>query len=90
MKKSVKVMDKTGRGFEYVRKNFPNSNDEKIKECIFKGPQIREMMQDKQFEYDLIETERNAWMSFKRICKDFLGNHKAANYQEVVKDLLTS
>jgi hypothetical protein len=27
---------------------------------------------------------------FKRICKDFLGNHKAANYQEVVQDLLTS
>jgi len=28
--------------------------------------------------------------SFKRICKDFLGNHKAANYQDVVQDLLTS
>jgi len=27
---------------------------------------------------------------FKRIYKDFLGNHKAANYQDVVKDLLTS
>jgi len=36
------------------------------------------------------ETERNAWLSFKRICKDFLGNHKAANYQDVVQDLLTS
>ena len=29
-------------------------------------------------------------LSFKRICKDFLGNHKAANYQDVVQDLLTS
>jgi len=27
---------------------------------------------------------------FERICKDFLGNHKAANYQDVVQDLLTS
>ena len=26
----------------------------------------------------------------KRICKDFLGNHKAANYQDVVQDPLTS
>jgi len=25
-----------------------------------------------------------------RICKDFLGNHKATNYQNVVQDLLTS
>jgi hypothetical protein len=47
-------------------------------------------MQDKEFDEDLNETERNAWLSFKRICKDFLGNHKAANNQDVVQDLLTS
>jgi len=47
-------------------------------------------MQDKQYVEDLNETERNAWLSFKRICKDFLGNRKAANYQDVVQDLLTS
>ena len=46
-------------------------------------------MQDKQFNEDLNETERNAWLSFKRICKDFLGNHKAANYQDVLQDRLT-
>ena len=65
-------------------------SDAKIKEGIFIGPQIRELIQDKQFEEDLNVTERNAWLSFKRVCKDFLGNHKAANYQNVVKDLLTS
>ena len=32
---------------------------------------------------------RNATRAHK-ICKDFLGNHKAANYQNVVKDMLTS
>jgi len=47
-------------------------------------------MQDKQFEEDLNETERNAWLSFKRICRAFLGNHKAANYQDVVQDMWTS
>ena len=30
-------------------------------------------MQDKKFDEDLNETERNARLSFKRICKDFLG-----------------
>ena len=65
-------------------------SDAKIKEGTSKGPQIREMMQDKQFYEDLNETERNARLSFKRICKDFLRNHKAANYQDVVQDLLTS
>jgi len=47
-------------------------------------------MQDKQFDEDINETERNAWLSFKRICRDFLGNHKSVNYQDVVQDLLTS
>jgi len=48
------------------------------------------MIQDKQFNEDLNETERKAWLSFKKICKDFLGYHKAANCQDVVQDLLTS
>ena len=74
-----------------MRNKFPNACDSKIKEGIFIGPQIRELMQDKkQFDEDLNETERNAWLLFKMICKDFLGNHKAANYQDVVQDLLTS
>ena len=46
-------------------------------------------MQDKQFDEDLNETERNVWLSFKRICKDFLGNHEAVKCQDVVKGLLT-
>jgi hypothetical protein len=57
---------------------------------VFIGPQIRELMQDKQFDEDLNETERNVWLSFKRICKYVLGNRKAVNYQDVVQDQLTS
>jgi len=90
MKNFVKGMDKTSHGFKYLRNKFPNVSDAKIKEGTFIGPQIRELMQDKQFHEDLNETERNAWFSFKRICKDFLGNHKAANYQDVVQALLIS
>jgi len=80
MKNYVKGMDKTGRGLKYVRNKLPNVSDAKIKEGIFIGPQIRELMQDKQFDEDLNGTERNAWLSLKRLCKDFLGNHKAAKY----------
>ena len=73
-------MDKNSCGFEYDRNKFPNVSDTKIKDGIFIGPQIRELTQDKQFDEDLNETERNAWLSFNRICKDFLGNQKAAKY----------
>jgi len=90
MKNFMKGMDKTGRGFECLRNKFTNVSDAQIEEGIFIGPQIRELMQDKQFDEDLNETERNTWLSFKRICKDFLGNQKAPNYQDVVQDLLTS
>ena len=90
MKIFMKDMDKTGRGFEYLRNKLPDVSDAKIEEGIFIGPQVRELKQDKQFDEDLNETERSSWLSFKRISKDFLRNHKAANYQDVVQDLLTS
>jgi hypothetical protein len=90
IKNFVKGMDKTGRGFEYVTNKFPNVSDAKINAGTFIGSQIRGLMQDNQFEEELNETERNAWLSFKRTRKDFLGNHKAANYQDVAQDLLNS
>jgi len=37
----VKGMEKTGRGLEYVRNNFPNVSDAKIKEVIFIGPRYQ-------------------------------------------------
>ena len=66
-----------------MRNKFLNVSDAKIKEGIFIGPQIRELMQDKQFDEGLNESERNACLSFKRISKDVLVNHKAASYQNV-------
>ena len=62
MRNFVKGMDKAERGFEYLRKNVPNVSDAKINEGIFMGPQIRELMQDKQSDEDLNENERNAWL----------------------------
>jgi len=41
MKNFLKGMDKTSRGFEYVRNKFPNVSDAKIKEGVFIGSQIR-------------------------------------------------
>jgi len=44
MKIFVKGKYKTDRGFEYVRNKFPNVSDAKIKESIFIGSQIKELM----------------------------------------------
>jgi hypothetical protein len=70
IKNFVKYMDYIGRGFEYMRNKFPNVSDAKVKAGKFIGSKIKELMQDKQFDEDLNETERNAWLSLKRICND--------------------
>jgi len=67
MKNFVKGMDKTGRGFKNVKSKCRNVSDAKIKEGIFIGAQIRELMQGKQFDEDLNESKRNEWLSFNRI-----------------------
>jgi len=50
MKDLMKGMDKPGREFQYARNKFPNVSDAKIEDGIFIGPQIRELMQGKQFD----------------------------------------
>jgi hypothetical protein len=84
MRNFVKGMDKTSRGFQCMRNKFPYVSDAKIREGIFIGPQVRELVQDKQFDEDLNETEGNACLSLKMIFKEFLVNHKAAKYEDVV------
>ena len=58
VKNFLKGMDKTGRGFEHVRNKFPNVSDEKIKESIFVGTQIRELILHIHFDEDVNETEK--------------------------------
>jgi hypothetical protein len=50
IKNFVKVMDHDGQGFLYLQRKFPRISDAKIKEGIFIGPQIRELMKDQDFE----------------------------------------
>jgi hypothetical protein len=50
MKNFVKAMDHDDQGFLYLQRKFPSTSDVKIKEGIFIGPQIRELMKDQDFE----------------------------------------
>ena len=42
------------------------------------------------FEHLLTETEKSAWLIFRGVCLNFLGNIKAENYEELVEDLLNA
>jgi hypothetical protein len=88
MKQFVKAIDKEGDCFKYILQKFPGLSYEKVKEGFFVGPQIRKLMKDQQFENTMKSVERKAWVSFKNVVDNFLGNHKAPNYAEIVETLL--
>lgn len=88
MKNFVKALDQNNAAFKYLRMKFPQISDAKISEGIFIGPQIRKMMRDSDFPRTMTQTELSAWGSFKLLCDNFLGNHKAENYKDLVENLL--
>lgn len=88
MKNFVKALNKTGSAFLHLREMFTNLSDAKIKEGVFDGPQIRQVLKDEAFKLTLTETELNAWLAFENVVKKFLGNHRADNYKEVVENLI--
>lgn len=90
MKQFVKALNKEGNCFKYICRQFPGLSNEKLKAGIFDGPQIRMLMKDTNFISHMDRKERNAWESFKEVVKNFLGNHKAPNYKELVKTMLTA
>ena len=89
IKQFVKAMDKNGTGIKFLQSKFPKISEAKLKAGIFVGPQIRELLKDKQFPKTLSAKEQKAWKSFHAIVNDFLGNNKSENYESIVEKLLT-
>jgi len=59
-----------------------------LKEGVFIGPQIRDIIKDEFFDKLLQGDEKAAWDSFKFVVKGFLGNRRAQKYEELVNSLL--
>ena len=90
MKNFVKAMDRDGQAFKYLRDKFPRMSDAKVKEGVFVGPQIRDILRDEQFDRLITGDEQCAWKAFRLVTDNFLGNTKADNYKEIVEDLLVA
>lgn len=88
MKQFVKALNKDGRCFKYIEKTFPTKSDDKLKGGIFDGPQIRTLLNDAQFERSMTNIEKEAWLSFKLVVKNFLGNRRSENYREIVATMV--
>ena len=74
MKNFVKALHKNGVAFQHLSPVFPGLSAAKLKESIFVGPQIREVLKDTDFEELLNLKELIAWEAFKSVCSGFLGN----------------
>jgi len=69
---------------------FLRLSEAKIKEGIFIGPQIRDIIKDEYFDMLFEGEEKLAWDSFTFVVKVFLGNRRTQNYEELVNNLLQS
>ena len=90
IKQFVKALDQDRPCFQFLKTKFPKLSDAKIKEGVFVGPQIRELMLDDEFENTMNSLELDAWNSFKGVCTGLLGKHKAPNYEALVESLVQS
>jgi hypothetical protein len=91
IKNFVKAMDQTSDGFKHLKEKFGAvQSDAKLKAGIFDGPQVRELIRDKDFPSKLRPLELKAWESFVQVVQNFLGNHKAQNFDELIDDMLKS
>lgn len=88
MKNFVKAMEKTDEAFKYLIRKFPRLSEAKIREGVFVGPQIRKLLHDDEFLCVLHGKEKAAWLAFKSVVDNFLGNNRSDNYNEIVENLL--
>ena len=58
IKKFLNTVDQNSAGFIYLKNKFPRISDVEIKEGVFVGCQIRELVQDVKFEGKPNEVEK--------------------------------
>ena len=90
MKNFVKSMNQEEVAFTYLWEMFPRLSKAKLKEGVFIGPQILDLIKDEYFDTLLQGDEKTACDSFKFVVKGFLENSRAQNYGDLVNNLLQS
>lgn len=58
-----------------------------MKEDVFDGPQIRQLIRDSTFTRSMNDLELQAWDSFKKVIVKLLGNFEDPQYKQTVKTM---
>ena len=89
MKQFVKALPVKGNSFNLICEFFPGMSIEKLKAGVFDGPQIQKLINNPGFTTaSMTEKESAAWISFTVVVKNFLGNTKVSNCDQLVEDML--
>ena len=88
MKQIVTALDKEKSGFKFLQGFFPKLSEAKVIAGVFVGPQIKKVLESKEFPKNLTRVQEAAWSSFVAVANGFLGNHRAENYVELVNTLV--
>ena len=76
LKQVVKGLDSNSDGLSFIRKMFSKLYWAKIKGDIFKGTQIRVMLDSVKLEDVMTKAEQNAWHAFRMVAYFFGGTTK--------------
>lgn len=76
------------RPIKRIRQLFPKLSKAKIEAGVFTGPTVLRILNDAAFRNTLMDQHRDAFDALKALVDNFLGNHKAPNYVELVQDFL--
>ena len=86
----MKVPDRNGPAFYFLREKFQSLSVEKIKAGVLTGPQIRQLFRDPQFDLALSVDEKAVWNTFLHVATGFQVNVKPATFWKLVDVLTTS
>ena len=90
MKQFVKALHLDGECFQHILCTFSGLSYEKIKAGVFDGPQIRTLVRNQAFVQAMNDKKKEAWLSFVDVMKNFLGNKKAGNHEDLVGNMLSA
>ena len=75
MKQFVKALSESDQCYKYLESKFSHEPDAKLKEGIFDRPEIIKMLKNDNFPTTMTAIQKAAWISFKKVIENFLGNH---------------
>ena len=89
MKNFTIALNQNGQaGIFFMKNKFLKLSEAQIREGVFDGPQVRQLLLDCDFEKSFTEVERRTWLSVKAVIKNFLENTNFRNHKHLIDNTL--